>query len=93
MANKFEMSELDALKNFPMNSMLLPILRFLSFSSDISILNDTILEVCRRYSEIKGKDNTEIYKDAEKIMGKQNVFSEGAIEGRIKGAEDFYDKY
>jgi hypothetical protein len=85
------MSELDALKNFPMKSMLLPILRFLSLSSDISLLNNTILEVCRRYQDVS--KGSKIYDEAKKIMDEQNDFSEGGVERRIKDTEEFYDKY
>jgi hypothetical protein len=49
----FEQSELDQLKNFPAKSMMLPVLRFLSLSKDIDLMNQTILEVCKRYSEVK----------------------------------------
>gem|GEM_PF-6303939 len=49
----FEQSELDQLKNFPAKSMMLPVLRFLSYTKDINLMNETILEACKRYSEIK----------------------------------------
>lgn len=86
----FEQSELDQLKNFPAKSMMLPVLRFLSLSKDIDLMNQTILEVCKRYSEIKS--DWSIYSEALEIFSNQknNSLSEAK---KIKKTEDFYKKH
>lgn len=86
----FEQNELDKLKNFPANSRMVPILRFLSYSNDIDLINETILEVCKRYSEIKWEK--EVYKDALKIFSNQksNSISE---RDKIEKTEIFYKNH
>lgn len=86
----FEQSELDQLKNFPAKSMMLPILRFLSYSKDIDLINNTILEVCRRYWEIKS-DNS-IYSEALEIFSSQKNSSINEAD-KIKKTEKFYKKH
>ncbi|MDD2907198.1 MAG: hypothetical protein PHH98_01020 [Candidatus Gracilibacteria bacterium] len=86
----FEQNELDQFKNFPASSRMVPVLRFLSYSNDTDLINETILEVCKRYSEIKGKEG--IYKDALKIFSNQktNTISE---KKKIEQTEAFYSTY
>ena len=86
----FEQNELDQLKNFPAKSMMLPVLRFLSYTKDINLMNETILEVCKRYSEIKS-DNS-VYKDALEIFSNQK--SNSVTEAKkIEATEKFYKKH
>lgn len=85
----FEQSELDQLKNFPAKSMMLPVLRFLSYTKDINLMNETILESCRRYSEIKWWD---IYAEALSIFWNQK--SNSVTEAKkIEATEKFYKKH
>ncbi len=53
MAYSFEQNTLDQLKNFPAQSRMIPMLRFMSLNKDMHLLNDTILRICERYKEIK----------------------------------------
>lgn len=48
MAYEFEKDMTDHLKNFPGNSRMLPMLRFISYQKDIALVNDTILEITKR---------------------------------------------
>ncbi len=82
----------DALKNFPAKGMLIPLTRFMSYTSDLNILNDTILQLSKRieartWSKYKG-----IWNEAQSIYDnmKKKWMSEGE---KIANTEKFFMKY
>lgn len=51
MAYKFEKDILDKIKNFPADSRMIMMLRMMSYSGDIDLLNDTIMELAVRLNK------------------------------------------
>ncbi|MDR0771963.1 MAG: hypothetical protein LBF15_02715 [Candidatus Peribacteria bacterium] len=70
--------------------MLLPMLRMMSFKSDTDLLNETILEVSRKLSDVKEKP--EIYTKAKKIFGNLKKVPPSEKD-KIDEAEKFYNEY
>ena len=70
MAYEFEQDLTDVLKNFPNNSRLLPMLRFISYQRDIDLVNDTIIEICKNL-EKRGGEFSGILGRAQDIYSKQ----------------------
>ncbi|MDR1987821.1 MAG: hypothetical protein LBQ24_03535 [Candidatus Peribacteria bacterium] len=70
--------------------MLLPMLRMISLRSDIDLMNETILEVCRRLSEIE--DKPAIYKEAKKIFENSKKVPP-AENYKIVETQKFYAEY
>jgi hypothetical protein len=48
MAYNFEKDILDKMKNFPGDSRMLMMLRMMSYHGDIELVNNTIMEACKR---------------------------------------------
>jgi len=91
MAYEFEKDMTDILKNFPVNSRMLPMLRFISYQNDIDLVNKTIVEICKSL-EKKGGIYTGIRAEAEKIFSQQrNTSIDESV--RQKNAIKFYDTH
>jgi len=82
----------DALKKFPWKGMLLMMMRFMSNTWDVDLLNDTILEVCKSL-ENKWSQFKWISSEAQKLYNNIRVPSEHWEVYKINQAADFYDKY
>ena len=55
MAYHFEKDLVDKIKNLPSESKLLMMVRFMSYTGDIDLVNDTIVEICRNLERKWGK--------------------------------------
>jgi hypothetical protein len=91
MAYEFEQDLTDVLKNFPANSRMLPMLRFISYQRDIDLVNDTIMEISKNL-EKKGGKFAWIEAKARSIYTKQkdrSITEKSKQEATIK----FYDEY
>ena len=86
----FEQKTIDTLKNFPCESKMLPMLRFIWQLSDIDLVNETIVALSKRLWEIKG--DKWMYNDALEIFSNQKSTSLPDPE-KISKTEKFYDKY
>lgn len=91
---------LDKMKNFPANWWLSPILRFLSYPSQMDEINATILEVAQRIGELENdpsiyKEAYEIYKNRKKYTSpnKDDPSADWSYKQKIKKTEDFYKKH
>jgi hypothetical protein len=86
---RYEQSELDLWKNLMSNNNLIPISRFFSYQSDLDLLNNTILELCKIIWEEKW--DTNMYKDAKNVFDNQKNTEWDAA--KIDRARDFYKSY
>jgi len=92
MAYTFEQNTLDQLKNFPAQSRMIPMLRFMSLNKDMHLLNDTILRICERYKEVKWDKAWSIYEDALDIFAHQETNTRDEFT-KGKKTEKFYKKH
>ncbi len=82
----------DALKGFQGQGLLIPLTRFMSYTSDLNILNDTILELSKRIEARTGSKYSGMWKAAQSIydnMKKSWVSESKKIDDTIK----FFDTY
>ena len=87
----FEQKTIDDLKNFPVQWKMLPLLRFISETSDIDLVNQTIVALSKRIWEIRG-DGSKMYNEAKEIFENQKSSSKTYPE-KIKATEIFYEKH
>ena len=81
----------DALKNFPAKWMLIPLMHFMSYTSDLNLLNDTILRLSERIEARSGNYNG-MSKAARWIY--DNMRSTSVTEEKkVKDTEKFYEEY
>ncbi len=92
MAYNFEKDLLDKAKNFPWQSRMLLMMRFLSYSWDIDIINQTILRISERLSEKYPWKYPDIFSDANWIFKNQKNNSIAEID-KQKATIKFYQKY
>ena len=90
MAYNFENDMLDKLKNYPNQSRMLFMLRFISYKNDIALLNETILEICKKLETKEWYQG--IGPHAQEIFNMSTDKSIGDKEKLLR-TEQFYDKY
>ena len=80
----------DAIKWFQSQGRLISMTRFMSYTSDTDLLNDTILEICK---SLEDKWYTGIAAEAESIHKNLKIPHKDWEGAKIEMAETFYDKY
>lgn len=90
-AYQFEEKTTDQLKWFPKGSRVLMMLRFFSLHSDLDILNEAILRVCRILQAKWDKKYATIGSEAQKLFDNQKTGI--GVKDRVNQAEAFYEQY
>ncbi len=81
----------DALKNFCWKWLLIPLTRFMSYTSDMDLLNNTIVELSHRL-EARTWKYPGMWAWAEKISNNQKTWK-WSDKKRLSETEDFFDTY
>jgi len=82
----------DALKNFCAKWLIIPLTRFMSHTSDMDLLNNTIVELAARIQARTGSKHAGMSEWAQRIFANQQT-SGWSDEKRLTETEDFFDTH
>jgi len=91
-AYNFEEKTTDQLKNFPGGTRLLMMLRFFSHTSQLDLLNKTILAVCNTLEQKGNPKHKGIAAKAQDLFNDRHNPGDG-VRSKLKKTEIFYEEY